>query len=285
MLKKFWKVCEPQRLCKNMEIGFVTDEISPDVTEAIEIGVSWGVFNYELRGVGEHRIPAIDETDIQQILALIKKHGIRITALSPGIFKGTLQESDRIEHEIKEILPATFRLAERLNSDMVLVFGFKRAPNDQEDDEHRVVELFTRVAETARQHGFIIAVENEPGFWCDTGTYTARILAKVNSPFLRANWDPANAVGTGETPFPDGYLAIKDWIANIHIKDTVKSASVACVPVGEGVVDWQGQLAAILRDKPVKHITIETHCLPMIENSKQNLRVVRKMIAAAIQSS
>ena len=268
-----------------MQIGFVTDEISPDVTEAIEIGVSWGVFNYELRVIRERRIPAIDETDIQNILELIKKHGIRITALSPGTFKRTLKERDYIEHEIKETLPETFRLAERLNSNKVLVFGFKRSDYDREDDEHRVVEFFSRVAESAQQHGFIIAVENEPGFWCDTGTNSARILAKVNSPFLRANWDPANAVGTGELPFPDGYSAIKDWIANIHIKDTVKSTSVACVPVGEGVVDWQGQLAAILRDKPVQHVTIETHCRPLIEKSKQNLRVVRKMIAAAIQSS
>lgn len=265
-----------------MEIGFVTDEISLDVKEAIEIGVSWDIFNYELRVIGENRIPDIDDKKINQIEELIEKFGIHITALSPGTFKGTLKQNALIEHEIRELLPETFRLAKKFNTEMVIVFGFKKSGEDREEDEQRVVDLFGRVAESAHENGLVITVENEPGFWCDTGARTARILAAVNSPALRANWDPGNSVGTDEPPFPDGYRAIKDWIANVHVKDTVKGALVECVPVGEGMVDWPGQLRAIIQDQPVEHVTIETHCLPLIEKSKQNLRVVRELIAASM---
>ncbi len=264
-----------------MEIGFVTDEISPDVKEAVDIGVSWGISKYELRVIGENRIPAVDEKNIRQIEALIDKYGIRITALSPGTFKGTLKQVELIEREMSEVLPETFQLAQRLHTDMVIVFGFQRSTEDQKEDEQRVVDLFGRVADTARENGLLITVENEPGFWCDTGAGTARILAAVNSPALRANWDPGNAVGTDEPPFPDGYHAIKDWIANVHVKDTVKGALVECVPVGEGGIDWAGQLRALVQDRPVEHVTIETHCLPLVEKSKQNLRVVRELLAAA----
>ena len=263
-----------------MEIGFVTDEISRDVREAIEIGVTWGISMYELRVIEENRIPNIDGKKIKEIEKLIGKFGIQITALSPGTFKGTLQETNVIEHEINEVLPKTFQLANKFNSQMVIVFGFKRADEDQENDEQRVIDLFSRVAKSAEKNGLVVTVENEPGFWCDSGANTARILAAVNSPALRANWDPGNSVGTDEPPFPDGYRAIKDWIANVHVKDTVKGALVECVPVGEGVVGWPGQIQAIMRDRPVEHITIETHCLPLIEKSKQNLRVVRELIAA-----
>jgi len=265
-----------------MEIGFVTDEISLDVKEAIETGVSWGIFNYELRVIGKNRVPDFDEGKIKQIEQLIARFGVHITALSPGTFKGTLRQDALIEHEIREVLPETFRLAKRFNTKMVIVFGFKRSSADQEDDEQRVVDLFGRVAESAQENGLILAVENEPDFWCDTGARTARILAAVNSPALRANWDPGNAAGTNELPFPDGYRAIKDWIANVHVKDTVKGALVECVPVGEGVIDWAGQLRALVQDRPVEHVTIETHCLPLIEKSKQNLRAVRELIAAAL---
>ncbi len=264
-----------------MEIGFVTDEISPDVKEAIEIGVSWGISKYELRVIGENRIPDIESTKAAQIQELIEKHDIQITALSPGTFKGTLQDRTENEREISETLPATFALAQKFSTDTVIVFGFQRSDADHPDDEQQVVDLFGRVAESAQSHGLVIAVENEPGFWCDSGANTARILAAVNSPALRANWDPGNSVGTDEPPFPDGYYALKDWIRNIHVKDTVKGALVECVPVGEGVVDWPGQLRAIVQDRPVEHVTIETHCLPLIEKSKQNLRVVQDLIAAA----
>jgi sugar phosphate isomerase/epimerase len=133
----------------------------------------------------------------------------------------------------------------------------------------------------AKQNGLTLAIENEPGFWCDTGANTAHLLAQVNSRHLRANWDPGNAIGTDETPFPDGYNALKKWIGNVHVKDTVKGSLVECVPVGEGKVDWQGQLRALARDKIVEHVTIETHCLPLIENSKRNLEVVRKILTIA----
>ena len=124
----------------------------------------------------------------------------------------------------------------------------------------------------------VVAVENEPGFWCDSGANTARIMTQVNSPALRVNWDPANAIGTEEVPFPDGYQALKPWIANVHVKDTVRGALLQCVPVGEGKVDWPGQLQALVADQIVEHVTIETHCLPLVEKSRQNLETVRRLL-------
>ena len=76
-----------------MEIGFVTDEISADVKEAIEIGLSWGISRYELRVIGKNRIPDIDDDTINEIAGLIEKHNVQITALSPGTFKGTLHDT------------------------------------------------------------------------------------------------------------------------------------------------------------------------------------------------
>ena len=261
-----------------MRIGFVTDEISADVTEAVDIGVSWGIKDYELRMIGANRIPDISEKDVLTILDLQKKHGIRITALSPGTFKGTLADQDQLQREMKKTLPDTFRLAKLFGTQMIIVFGVQRLEDDKPEDEERVVEIFRQVAGLTQKEGMTVAVENEPGFWFDTGSNTAQLLAKVNSPALRANWDPANALGTPETPFPDGYNALKNWIVNVHVKDTVKGALLECVPIGEGVVDWPGQIASLQRDKPVEHITIETHCLPLIENSKRNLEIVKNFL-------
>jgi len=261
-----------------MRLGFVTDEISPDVKEAIEIGVSWGIKDYELRVIGKNRIPQFSEAEVQQIIDLKNKYDIRITALSPGTFKGTIHDQEEIQKEIEEVLPETFRLAKLFDSNMVIVFGVQRSDKDQPEDEDKVVAIFQQVAQMAEKEGITIAVENEPGFWCDDGKGTAHILERVNSPFFKANWDPANAIGTPEIPYPDGYEALKKWIVNVHIKDTVKGALLECVPVGKGVVDWPGQIKAILNDKPVEHMTIETHCLPLVEKSKYNLDVVKKLM-------
>ncbi|KAA0230981.1 sugar phosphate isomerase/epimerase [candidate division KSB1 bacterium] len=263
----------------HLRIGFVTDEISANVEEALTIGISWGILDFELRVIGDKRVPSVDPGAVKQIIALQQKHDLRITALSPGVLKGTVHDEALWQRELRETLPETFRLARLLDTKIVIVFGFQRSPQDVPADERKVVEIFRQAARLAHQHGLILAIENEPGFWCDTGVNTGRIIAQVNSPALRANWDPGNAMGTNEPPYPDGYHALKQWIANVHVKDTIKGSLVECVPVGEGKVDWQGQLRALARDKVVEHVTIETHCLPLIENSKKNLEVVRRLLA------
>ena len=67
-----------------MRIGIVTDEISSNVREAIELGVSWGIMDYELRVVGDARVPAISPATVDELLQFKAKFGIRYTAISPG---------------------------------------------------------------------------------------------------------------------------------------------------------------------------------------------------------
>ncbi|MBF8297166.1 MAG: endonuc 2 protein [Bacteroidetes bacterium] len=76
-----------------------------------------------------------------------------------------------------------------------------------------------------------------------------------------------------------GYESVKKFIANVHVKDTSEGALIRCVPVGEGAIDWKGQLKAIVRDEIVKHVTIETHCLPLVEKSKQNVDTLKQYLA------
>jgi len=267
-----------------MRIGFVTDEISEDIHEALETGRSWGIQDYEIRVIQGRRVPDIAPDMLRVLIDQQAAHGIRYTALSPGIFKTPLAERKKLTHELEMVLPRTLEMAEQLHTPLVIVFGFQKSKSEPPDNRERAKEILWRAAEKAASHGLTLAVENEPGFWCDTGSQTAAILQEINHPNLRANWDPANAYGTQETPYPDGYHRLKPYIANMHIKDTPTSAHEICVPVGEGKVDWEGQLQAVVRDHLLDLVVIETHCLPLKENSLKNLRKVRELIHRAEHS-
>jgi sugar phosphate isomerase/epimerase len=145
------------------------------------------------------------------------------------------------------------------------------------------MEIMRRAAEMAQKESLRIAIENEPGFWCDTGAHTARLIRDVDSPALGANWDPANAYGTDETPFPDGYRALKGLVYNVHAKDTLKGSLVQCVPIGDGVIDWQGQMSELLKDRPVGHVTIETHCHPLVDNSRRNVETLQALMGVPVR--
>jgi sugar phosphate isomerase/epimerase len=261
-----------------IELGIVSDEICPDFREAVAIGMGWGITRYEIRCVRSGRIPAVDQQEWEDILACVREHGLSITALSPGIFKHQISKRAELMHELEETLPQTITMARQCGCPLIIVFGIQREKNEPPQHYRDVLDILRRAALIAQRENLRLAIENEPGFWCDTGANTARIIHDVNVPALGANWDPCNAYGTIEVPYPDGYRAIRSTIFNVHAKDTKRGALIECVPVGKGVIDWKGQIEALLRDKVVSHITIETHSLPLVEKSKENVDTLRRLL-------
>lgn len=261
-----------------LEIGIVSDEVSAIFREAVGHAKSWGVSLFELRCLRTGRVPNVTQSELREVQDIVESENLKITALSPGIFKHFISQEDETEHELDTVLPATITLAKELGTPLIIVFGFIREPNEPAGNFGKAVEYMSKAVHIAEQHDVRIAIENEPGFWCDTGSATARFVKRVGSKALGVNWDPANAVGTGERPFPEGYRAVKDFVFNIHVKDTRENALVKCVPVGEGVVNWREQLRALSEDTALRHVTIETHCTPLVEKSRQNVETVRNYL-------
>ncbi len=94
-----------------------------------------------------------------------------------------------------------------------------------------------------------------------TGHETGLVLASAKHPNLKVVWDPANALVAGETPFPDGYRAMPHQaIGHVHAKDCrMENGVPVWVELGQGVVDWKGQLAALVSDGYRGWISLETH--------------------------
>lgn len=261
-----------------ISLGIVSDEIMLNFRTAVECGTSWGISLYEIRCLQSGRVPNVERSEIADVLRCIKENGIHITALSPGIFKHQLSKQTEIQHELTDVLPRTIALAKELSAPLIIAFGFQREQGESPAHFELGVKIMKTAADLVHKAGLKLAIENEPGFWCDSGANTAKFIRTVNSPALGANWDPCNGYGTPEPPYPDGYNSVKEFIFNVHAKDTKKGSLIECVPIGEGAIDWKGQLAALAHERRVNHITIETHCLPFVEKSKQNVETLRKML-------
>lgn len=256
-----------------MRLAIVSDEISSDFKKAVEYGIEWGITDYEIRHLTTGRVPYVANDEINLVQEVVKEYDLTISAISPGLFKISLLDEDQLKLQIEENIYESFRLADRLGTRNVIIFGFKRYAREPQSDYIQVLHILGRIAALAEKYGFQLLLENEPGFWVDTGVNTAKLLDDIDSKNLKANWDPANAAGAGEIPYPYGYLAIRKHIRAIHVKDYRKDSNgePEYVVVGNGEVDWPGQFRAIMYGVNIDYITIETHCKPLINNSHRNI--------------
>lgn len=256
-----------------MELAILSDEISLNLEESLRVGAELGFRKYEIRCLDdyEHRVPNFRPGRFERLLEEVQNGTIEVSAVTPGTFKIHPSDTDSLRAQLEDILPRACEMARQLRSPRLITFGFLR---ESGIDAAAILPLLKEAADIAADHGLLLAVENEPGFYCDTGVNTAAVIRALDLDHVGINWDPANAVVSGETEFPIGYEAVLPYLSNVHIKDAVP------IPpdkwenrlIGDGDVDWLAQLRRLVADKPVEHLTLETHVFPLLESTREDLR-------------
>lgn len=277
-----------------MEISIITDEISADLETAIELGIEWGVNNFELRGFFTDRVPHFSPYQKQCVKDALEEYHARIIAISPGLFKipypakratrsslgwmdlaayqGWAVSQQRLNDHLYERLPASLDYANELGVGLVVIFSFARtgAPDSKPPEE--VLNCLWQAAEQAQAHDIHLAIEVEAGFWADTGAHTARILRMIDHPSLGVTWDPGNAFFAGDDPYPTGYMQVREYTRHIHYKDAKRDRLGVPHYVAEGQIDWAGQIRQVIDDGYEGFISIETHLKPKVAAARAALK-------------
>jgi len=262
-----------------LAVGVVTDEVSMDVGEALDVSREWGIDHFELRGAAGGRFPDYRVEEIRRVEEAVHD-GATITAVSPGILKGSLADTKRIDHELGDVLPRTLEAARRLDCSHVIVFGLQRAESPGDAARTQVLRYFERAAEAVAAADMTVSIENEPDFWVDTPERSAQLVEAVDHPALGLNWDPANLHWGGRRPTRSDFESIRPHLMNLHVKDyTPDDPDVPWRPLGEGVTPWADLLRWVGADTDLSHVTLETHYTPRIEASRSSLTALRRLLA------
>ena len=266
-----------------LPIGVVTDEVSRALPEALALARSWGLRRFELREGAERRFPHFTSSEVAAVEGAVRD-GCRITAVSPGIFKGAADDEATVRRQLDDTLPRVIEGAARFGCPLVIVFGFERYPGEPEANRTRAMRSFEEAAEQAAAVGMRVAVENEPGFWIDRAGPAAAMLDEIGHPALGLNWDPANLHWGGHRPTRAGFEAVRPHLLNLHVKDYAPGrAGAPWVPVGEGETPWAEIFEWVVADADLGHVTLETHCEPLAAASRQSLDGMRRLLHLATE--
>jgi len=286
-----------------MIVSIVTDELSGDPETAFELGLEWGVSHFELRGVYGDRIPRLTAHARHRLVRAVRDFGVTITAVSPGLFKfpfpdagprrsnlgwmdagffaGWRDAKTMLDDHLDNLLPQTLDFANEVGARSLISFSFSRAGRPGGAAPQGVVEVLTEAAERCAAAGVDFLIETEEGHWADTGERSAALIRRIGHPVAGINWDPANALIDGDTPFPIGYDHVRPFVRNVHFKDARRFADGSWTLLADGDVDWAGQVAALAADGYAGAIAIEPHLTPSVASTRNALTRLRSLIDQA----
>jgi L-ribulose-5-phosphate 3-epimerase len=268
-------MCKGAKVVNFERLGVLTDEVSQDFIVALNWTTQHNLSHVEIRMVNGENVANLTDDQLDKILREVEQRGLYVSGIASPLFKCALdptrpvvsgdmfgqKEEDIEEHFDK--LDRVIQIARKLKTDKIRIFSFWREL-DPIRYEEEIVDHLKRASKIAEQENVILLLENEGA--CNGGyaEEVARIVGSVNSPNLRALWDPGNEEHAGGSAYPEGYASIKDYIGHVHLKDAFvdENGEGRCVPIGSGNVAFIEQLNALDKDGYSGLFTIETHYVP-----------------------
>jgi sugar phosphate isomerase/epimerase len=216
----------------------------------------------------------LTDGEVRRAADLLRSRGLTVISIASPLLKCVLPDAPEVDTRFQQDMfnsKHTFadqpRLAERAiaiaklsGARIIRVFSYWRTV-DPSACFGRVCEALSGLATQFAAEGLVCGLENEHACNVATAAESSQVLDAVRHPALQLVWDPANALCSGEEPFPSGYARLpKDRIAHVHAKDChLEGYKPVWGPLGTRAVDWKGQIAALAADGYQGFLSLETH--------------------------
>ena len=270
-----------------MQLSVITDEISMDLAYALDVAKEYDCSAAELRSVWGNNISDLSDAQVDEVKSILDKKEMTVSCLASPLFKcdlfdmneavtGNLHQAERrtIDQQM-DVLKRCTKLAGMLGTKYIRMFSFWKQGYLTPQVEEAIAGSIKDAVKYAEDNGIVLLMENEHDCYLGTGVEVARFLDRIKSPALMAIWDPGNAFFADEMPFPDGYMAVRNYIKHVHVKDAelLASGRKRFVVIGDGEIDYKSQFAALRADGYEGFLSLETHYRPYAGTAEQASRL------------
>lgn len=235
----------------------IGDEISQDPEAALAVAAEFRLDGMELRSAWGRDPHELSLSEVIRLRGAVKRAGLAVPCVSGPLFKCRFGE-EYAKH--LDMLKRTMDVAHELGAGLVGGFTFW----EEGSFARNLPAIADKLAATApllAEGGLVLALEPAPATSANTSARLARILAAIDSPRIRALWNPGNdlfAPGAG-SPFPQGYEALQPYLAHVHAKDAtlIKGLPEAC-RLGGGLVGYDQVFLRLAGDGYRGWVSLET---------------------------
>ncbi len=236
--------------------GFV-DEIDDDFAVQCAVARDLGLRFIEFRSAWGVNVLDLTDAQLADVRRILAEHDLQVSSIGSPI--GKIRIDEPFEPHLRRTAHA-IDVAQLLGAPFIRIFSFF-IPAGDDPAMHRD-EVMTRmraIAELAERGNVTLLHENEKDIYGDTPERCLDLLTTVDSPALRATWDPANFVQVcGANPFDAGWAMLRPHIVYMQIKDAIADTG-AVVPAGEGDGQLRATVAALAADGFDGFFSLEPH--------------------------
>jgi sugar phosphate isomerase/epimerase len=268
-------------MSKLAQLSVITDEISQDFEEALQIAQQFDIQQVELRSIWRKNIARFSDVELLKLKELLKKYQMKISVISGPFAKCFLPSSrlssknesfDRNSAYNLSFFDRLVEISDYFDTNVIRIFNFfNPAMKIKEEKWTEMIDLITPFVEKAEKLGKILVVENEHVCFANNVANTLKFLKHFNSKALKLNLDPGNFFSMKERTTPDAYQTLYDngFVIHIHIKDPqfrIPLIGGFFGVVGQGKIDYEPLLTQAIDNGYKGAFALETHAL---KNKKQ----------------
>jgi len=234
------------------------DEISDDLNEQLRVMNEEGLRYLELRGVWGKNVLQLTDEEAKKVKHILMDYNFKISAIGSPI--GKIGINDDFAEHLRNF-KRTLELAKFFETHYIRIFSYY-IPEGERPEKYRdeVIKRMEKKVQWAEREDVILVHENERGIYGDIPERCRDILSTIDSPYLRANFDPANFVFENVKPYQEAFPLLEEFTSYVHIKDALhRQEKVICVPAGEGEAEVKEVLKALRDNGYQGFLSLEPH--------------------------
>jgi sugar phosphate isomerase/epimerase len=243
--------------------------LRPTLEGILDEIVGQGIYSvqFSLSCAGLPELPGhIDPDMADRIKLQMDKHGIEMAAVC-GLYNMIHPDEENRREGLRRLRVLAAN-CERLGTSVVALCTGTRDPdnmwrrhpgNDSTEAWQDLVDSMREALEIAERYRVTLAFEPEVSNVVDSVEKGRRLLAEMDSPYLKVVMDPANIFHRGELPqmrekISEAFSLLGDDIVIAHAKDLDRDGEAGHLAAGKGLLDYDRYLSllnAIERDIPL----------------------------------
>lgn len=232
------------------------DEIADDLDEQLDALQALGIQRLDLRAAWGRNVMDLSDEDITTVATALQRRGMLTSCVASPIGKAPI--ADDFEPQLAALQRA-LAIAGMLGTTRVRIFSwYMPAQDDPATHRDTVLDRLGQMARAAEASGITLLHENERGIFGDSPDRCLELLSEVDSPCLRAVWEPSNFVSAGFPPHPEAFEQLRPWLDYVHVKDT-DLATRTIVVAGAGDAGWPATITGLRETGFEGNFALEPH--------------------------